>query len=202
MKHFSTRLGRKEPFTYAIILFLLSLIVGGIFAKFTHNLLSIGIDSLSSRYFNTIKNMDIQYMDLFRYIVFSLFKSFFLIWVMSLTIFGLPYLVWVIVSKAFQFGYLTVALTISYGGKGVLLSITYLFPQGILYLPVAFLCVKYCYLLTMEMNHGNATPSLHNIVMLKKYVRLIFILLAVLLIGALIETFIGSYLVRRVLTLF
>ena len=202
MKHFSTRLGNKEPLKYAMILFLLSLILGGIFAKFTQNLLSVGIDSLSSRYFNTIKNMDIQYRDLFQYIVISLLKSFFVIWVMSLTIFGLPYIIWVIVSKAFQFGYLTAALAISYGGKGVLLSISYLLPQGIIYIPVAFLCVKYCYQLTMEMNHGQATPSLHNVVLLKKYLRLILLLLAALLVGAIIETLIGSYLVRKVLTLF
>jgi stage II sporulation protein M len=97
---------------------------------------------------------------------------------------------------------LTTALAISYGGKGVVLSIAYLFPQGIIYLPVAFLSIKYCYQLTMEMNHGQATPSLHNIVMIKKYFKLILILLAALLVGAIFETFIGSYLVRKVLGLF
>jgi stage II sporulation protein M len=202
MKHFGTGLGKKEPITHAIILFLLSLILGCVFAKLTQNLLSVGIDGLSSRYFNTIKNMDIQYKDLFQYIVVSLLRSFFMIWIMSLTILGLPYIIWLIVSKAFQFGYLTTALAIAYGGKGVVLSITYLFPQGIIYLPVAFLSIKYCYQLTMEMNHGQATPSLHNIVMIKKYFKMISILLAALLVGAIFETFIGSYLVRKVLGLF
>jgi stage II sporulation protein M len=202
MKPNGLRLGKKEPVKYAIILFLLSLVLGCVFAKLTQNLLSVGIDSLSSRYFNTIKNMDIQYKDLFQYIVISLLKSFLLIWIMSLTILGLPYIIWAITSKAFQFGYLTTALAISYGGKGVLLSISYLFPQGLLYLPVAFLCVKYCYQLTMEMNYGQATPSLHNVVMLKKYFRLMAILAGALLVGAIMETFIGTYVVRRVLELF
>lgn len=202
MKRFGTGGGKKEPFMYAIFLFFISLILGGIFAKFTHNLLSVGIDSISSRYFNTIKKMDIQYWDLFKYILISLYKSFFILWVMCLTILGLPYIIWAIVSKAFQFGYLFTALTMVYGGKGVLLSIAYLFPQGILYLPVAFFSIKYGYQLTMEMNHGQTNPSLHNIIMLKKYLGIIAVLLAALLVGALVETFIGSYLVRKVLELF
>ena len=202
MKPNGLRLGKKEPLKFAIILFFISLILGCIFAKLTQNLLSVGIDSLSSRYFNTIKKMDIQYKDLFQYIVISLLKNFLLIWVMSLTILGLPYIIWVIISKAFQFGYLTTALAISFGGKGVLLSISYLFPHGLLYLPVAFLCVRYCYQLTLEMNYGQATPSLHNVVLIKKYLPLLGILASILLLGAVIETFLGTYVVRRVLGLF
>lgn len=202
MKQFSSQLRRKEPMKLALVLFFVSLLVGGIYAKITQNLLEVGIDSMSSRYFNTIRNMDIQYWDLFRYILFRCIKSFFFIWVMSLTIFGLPYLGWVIASKAFQTGYLFMALTMTYQWKGVLLFITYLFPHGIIYIPVALCCLRYCYQLTMEMNHGQATPSLHNITLLKKYLKLIIILLLALVVGALIETFLGSFIIRKVLTMF
>ncbi len=192
---------KREPMKTAIILFLLSLLIGGVFAKVSQNLLSIGIAGISSRYFNTIKNMDIQYWDLFRYIFYSCIKSFFLIWIISLTILGLPYLGWLILSNGFQFGYLFTVLTMNYGWKGVLLSISYLLPHGLLYIPIALLCLKYCYQLTMEMNHGQVTPSLHNIILLKKYMKLIIILLAGLTIGAVLETFLGSILIQKVLTL-
>lgn len=202
MNQLGTQMKRKEPMRLALVLFLLSLLIGGIFAKLSQNLLSIGIDSISSRYFNTIKNMDIHYWDLFRYILFSCFKSFFLVWVISLTILGLPYLGWLIISKGFQFGYLLAALVMTYGGKGIVLFLTYLLPHGIIYVPVAFFCMKCCYQLTMEMNHGQATPSLHNIGMIKKYFRVILFMLAALVVGALLETFVSSFFIRKTLMLF
>ena len=201
MNQLGNQLRKKEPLRIAIILFLLSLLIGGVFAKVSQNLLSVGIAGISSRYFNTIKNMDIQYWDLFRYIFFSCMKSFFLIWVISLTILGLPYLAWLIISKGFQFGYLFTVLTMNYGWKGVFLSISYLLPHGLIYIPVALMCLLYCYQLTMEMNHGQVTPSLHNITLLKKYMKLIIMLLGGLVIGAVLETFLGSVLVQKVLTL-
>lgn len=201
MNQLRNQLRKKEPMRTAFVLFLLSLLIGGVFAKISQNLLSVGIAGISSRYFNTIKNMDIQYWDLFRYIFFSCIKSFFTIWVISLTILGTPYLVWLIVSNGFQFGYLFTVLIMNYGWRGVLLSISYLLPHGLIYIPVALLCLKYCYQLTMEMNHGQATPSLHNITLLKKYMNMIIMLLAGLAIGAVMETFLGSIFVQKVLTL-
>lgn len=202
MRQFDIQLRRKEPMKLALVLFLLSLLIGGVYAKITQNLLSIGIDSVSSRYFNTIKNMDIQYWDLFRYISFSCGKSFFFIWVISLTILGIPYLGWLIISKGFQIGYLLTSLVITYHWKGVILYLSYQLPHSLVYVPVALLCLKYCYQLTMEMNHGQVTPSLHNISLLKKYAKLIIMLLLALFVGALMETFLGSFFIRKALSLF
>ena len=51
------------------------------------------------------------------------------------------------------------------------------------------------------MNHGGTAPSLHNITMLKKYYKLIIILIGAIAIGAVLETFIGSFIVRKALSL-
>lgn len=202
MNMYARNLQKKEPLKAAILLLILSLCFGGVYAKISQNLLRVGIESFSSRYFVTIQNMAIDYWDLFQYILWSGMKSFFLIWIFSLTIFGLPYLGWMIVSKGFQLGYLLTALFLNYNFKGVLLFFIYFFPQGLIFLPVSLICLKYCYQLTMEMNHGQATPSLHNITILKKYSRLIIILLIALTIGALMETFFGSFCLRKFLRFF
>lgn len=202
MKLFRTEAGKKEPVVVALVLFLLSAVVGGIYARITQGLLESQIDSINSRYFTTILQMDISYWDLYWHTVVSLMKSFLFVWIFSLTIFGIPYLAIAIGWKGFQVGYLMTGLCLTYEWKGLLLMIVYHFPQMLLYIPAALLCLKGCYSLTNEVNRSGMSAGLHNISLLKKYYKLIIIVVVALLAGALLETFVGTYFVRKALTLF
>ncbi len=53
----------------------------------------------------------------------------------------------------------------------------------------------------MEANH-DTTSGLQNVLLLKKYIKLIIILIVCILIGACMEAFVGSYLVKKTLQLF
>ncbi|ABX42955.1 protein of unknown function DUF95 transmembrane [Lachnoclostridium phytofermentans ISDg] len=187
--------------TIAMVLFFASVILGCIFSKVSQGLLQNSVDSLNSRYFNTIKSMEINYGDFFRYIFTSKLKPFFLFWTLSLTFLGLPYMGWYLLSRGFQVGYLMMTLWMHYGMKGGLLYLTYLFPQELIFVPVVLISIKNCFALYMEANH-ESTAGLQNVLLLKKYIKLIIILIVCILIGACMEAFVGSYLVKKALQLF
>lgn len=201
MKRWSLRLKKREPLTIAMVLFFASVILGCIFSKVSQGLLQNSVDSLNSRYFNTIKSMDINYGDFFRYIFTSKLKPFFLFWTLSLTFLGLPYMGWYLLSRGFQVGYLMMTLWMHYGMKGGLLYLAYLFPQELIFVPVVLISIKNCFALYMEANH-ETTAGLQNVLLLKKYIKLIIILIVCILIGACMEAFVGSYLVKKTLQLF
>lgn len=201
MKRWSLRLKKREPLTIAMVLFFASVILGCIFSKVSQGLLQNSVDSLNSRYFNTIKSMDINYGDFFRYIFTSKLKPFFLFWTLSLTFLGLPYMGWYLLSRGFQVGYLMMTLWMHYGMKGGLLYLAYLFPQELIFVPVVLISIKNCFALYMEANH-ETTAGLQNVLLLKKYIKLIIILIICILIGACMEAFVGSYLVKKTLQLF
>ncbi|HCL01564.1 MAG TPA: hypothetical protein DHW61_03975 [Lachnoclostridium phytofermentans] len=201
MKRWSLRLKKREPLTIAMVLFFASVILGCIFSKVSQGLLQNSVDSLNSRYFNTIKSMEINYGDFFRYIFTSKLKPFFLFWTLSLTFLGLPYMGWYLLSRGFQVGYLMMTLWMHYGMKGGLLYLAYLFPQELIFVPVVLISIKNCFALYMEANH-DTTSGLQNVLLLKKYIKLIIILIVCILIGACMEAFVGSYLVKKTLQLF
>ncbi|WP_312372373.1 stage II sporulation protein M [Lachnoclostridium sp.] len=201
MKRWSLRLKKREPLTIAMVLFFASVILGCIFSKVSQGLLQNSVDSLNSRYFNTIKSMEINYGDFFRYIFTSKLKPFFLFWTLSLTFLGLPYMGWYLLSRGFQVGYLMMTLWMHYGMKGGLLYLAYLFPQELIFVPVVLISIKNCFALYMEANH-DSTSGLQNVLLLKKYIKLIIILIVCILIGACMEAFVGSYLVKKTLQLF
>lgn len=193
---------KQQPLAVAVTLFLVTMLLGAVFAKVTKNLLANGIGGLNSRYFSTIYNMEIHYTDYFKFIVWENIKNYLFIWVFSLTILGIPYFCFIVARAGFLSGYLLSVLITAYQWKGVLLFVTYHFPQDLIYIPVWIITLNYGYRLTMEMNHGQVTPSLHNIGLLKKYSRFILILMLALIVGAVVETFIGSLLVKKVIGLF
>ncbi len=201
MKRWSLRLRKREPLTIAMVLFFASVILGCIFSKVSSGLLLNSVDSLNSRYFSTIKSMEIDYGDFFRYIFTAKLKPFFLFWTLSLTFLGLPYMGWYLLSRGFQVGYLLMTLWMHYGVKGGLLYFAYLFPQELIFVPVVLISIKNCYALYLEANHGTTT-GLQNTLLLKKYIKLIIILIGCILIGTCMEAFVGSYLVKKTLQLF
>lgn len=201
MKRWSLGLKKREPLTIAMVLFFASVILGCVFSRISQGLLLNSVDSLNSRYFSTIKSMEIDYGDFFRYILTAKIKPFFLFWVLSLTFLGLPYMGWYLLSRGFQVGYLMMTLWMHYGIKGGILYFAYLFPQELVFVPVVLISIKNCYALYLEANHGTS-GGLHNVVLLKKYIKLIIILIVCILAGTCLEAFVGSYVVRKTLHLF
>lgn len=193
---------KHQPLVVAIAVFLFMMILGAVFAKVTKNLIVNGIGGLNSRYFSTIYNMEIEYWDYFKYLLWENIKSYTLIWIFSLTILGIPYFCFVVAKAGFLSGYLLSVLLSTYQWKGFLLFLVYHFPQDLIYIPVWIMTLNYGYRLTMEMNHGQVTPSLHNIGLVRKYIRFILILLLALIVGSVLETFAGSLLVKKTLGLF
>lgn len=202
MNKMKFKLQNKEPLAIALVLFVCSFIIGILVSKIGSKLLMDGFDSLNQNYFNRISNMDIAYGDLFQYIIFSNYKKFIIYWLLSITILAVPYMALSIIKQGFQFGFLLSALIMQYKFKGFVLMLVYIFPQGLIYIPIMYYCLKAGYDIAFQIRTSNNGDSLHNISMLRNYRKLIILLTIGILIGAIIETFIGSFLLKKVLTLF
>lgn len=202
MNKIKFKLQNKEPLVVALVLFVCSFIIGILVSKLGSKLLMDGFDNLNQNYFNRITDMDIAYGDLFRYIIFSNYKKFIIFWLLCITILAVPYMGLSIIKQGFQVGFLFSALIMQYHFKGFILMLVYIFPQGLIYIPIMLYCLKTGYDISFQIRTSNNSDGLHNIFILRNYRKLIILLIIGIFIGAIIETFIGSFLLRRVLTLF
>lgn len=201
MNKIRLKLQNKEPLAIALVLFVCSFIFGIIFSRLGSNLLLYEFEYLNEGYFERITNMDIAYGDLFQYILINNYKKFIIFWLLSITILAVPYMALSILKKGFQLGFLISALVMQYNFKGFLLMMVYIFPQGLVYIPVMYYCLKTGYQIVAEIRMNN-TNSLHNIYMLRNYKKLLILLIVGIFIGAVLETFIGSFLLKKMLLLF
>lgn len=192
----------REPMAIALVLFISSMIIGILCSRLGSGFLIDGVDSLSEDYFIIIKQMDIEYGSLFLYTVGTHLKSFFLFFAACITVLGIPYMVYKIISTGFYIGFLLSALCLQYQLKGLLLAAAYVCPQALIYVPVMIGCLKYGYQVAAEISANSEHSIMHCIGILLKNKKLIIILFIGILAGALTETFLGSFLLRKVLVLF
>ena len=98
-------------------------------------------------------------------------------------------------------GFFTSVIFMGYGLKGILLIIGYTIPQIIIYLPVIFLSIKGGYWLCKNL-YFDGIHSKRRLETISKYLVFILILGFLLFIGALLETYVGSFLLKNIVTSF
>lgn len=201
MNKIKLKLQNKEPVAVALVLFVCSFIIGIVTSRLGSKFLLSGFDSLNKEYFERITNMNIKYGDLFQYIITSNLKKFIIFWLLNITILAVPYMAFSIIKKGFQTGFLMSALIMQYNFKGFVLMMVYVFPQGLIYIPVMYYCLKTGYQIAVSIRSSN-TNSLHNIYMLRNYRKMLILLIIGIFVGAIIETFFGSFLLKKTLLLF
>ncbi len=160
-----------------------------------------GIAVLSEEYFAPILVMEFDYLGMFLYSLRKNMKRLVLYWMAQLTVFGLPYTVWVIVYTGAAGGLFAGMMAAEYGGKGILISAAYLLPQAFFYVPAAMISLSWGYRLNRETKNGSKIPAAGRILK-AGYVQALCRAFGLLAVGAAVEAFAGSLLLRKVLELF
>lgn len=184
-----------------IFLFLLGTFLGLVISYLFKGFYWNEIDLLNKDYFNFIKGMDIEYKTLRNYVLWKDFRNFLLIWGLSFTKIGISTLSLLILYYGIQVGFFVSVLFMGYGIKSLLLIIGYTFPQIIVYLPVLIVSFQAGYWLCREL-YFTGIYRKRQMELMAKYILLIIVLGLLLFVGALLETYVGSFFLIRILSLF
>lgn len=202
MKQLKLHLHRFSMVQVAILLLIIGVILGVLFANFFQGSYLEQIQQYQKMIFKDISNKQIDYSGLFTYVLGKNFKEFAFFWLLSLTILGIPYMAYKIVSIGFYIGFFISVTTMQYGFKGILLVLVYAFPHGLLYLPVALLCLYKGFSMCKTI-YNEKRSSLQSILkLLRSQLILLLLLAAILLIASFLEAYVGAYLLKKTLRLF
>lgn len=183
------------------ILFFLGLILGVIAANFLRGYYLTEIQRLDYTYYSILSTKKIDYTGLLQYTLLHNIKEFAVFWILCITILGVPFIIFSIIKKGFEIGFLISSVTVLYGSKGILLFFSYIMPQALIYVPVMFVCLQKGYQLAKLTIYRNKCYTESNKSMIINNLAVIIILLSLLGIGALLETYFGTVLFKRALEL-
>lgn len=202
MKHFKIQLHRLSVLQIAVIILVIGLFSGIVFANVFRENYNEQMQDYENNIFAEITDNDIDYSGFFRYVLAKNFNEFIVFWLLCITILGIPYMAVKVLSFGFYTGFFISAITMQYGLKGLLLVLVYLFPHGLVYLPIAVISLYKGYELCRSIYHDNRVHMGGILSAIKSYLIIIVILAAALLLGSLLEAYVGSFLLKKTLGLF
>lgn len=202
MKRLKFHINQLNNAYLALIILIIGLFIGVLFANVFRTSYSQQLFLYKETVVAQIIGEEINYSGLFTYILRKNIKEYFIFWLLSITILGIPYIIYKIISFGFLTGFFLSVISMEYGTKGIILVLAYIFPHGLLYLPIVILCLYKGFDLCSTI-YRDRRLSIGNISsILKQYFMIILILFIALIIGSFLEAYLGSSLLKKALGLF
>jgi len=202
MRQLKLQLNRLSIVQVSVFLLILGLFLGILCANIFKVNYITQIRDYKTNVFPRIVGNDIDYKGLFLYTLGKNMSSFIIYWLLCITILGIPYIAYKITSFGFFAGFFISALTLEYGMKGLLLVAVYIFPHGLLYLPIWLISLYKGYRLCSFIYRENRANLASILRQLRSNIVLILILAAAMVFASFLEAYPGAYLLKRSLGMF
>lgn len=200
------RLGRfhiqmeKLPF---LQIFLVGISIGILGMSFGRSILLENTGLLDEYTLYNMKYMSVDGRALFYYVLRERLSCVVILVVLATTYLGLFLCVGVAFWYGMAAGAFLAAAVIRYGLKGILFAVVSVFPQYLIYVPVLFHLLLWCETLCRGIYfQKNFRQEKGNILLKSKYIMKLIVLLLLMIIGCILESFINPQLLSGLLKIF
>lgn len=179
------------------ILFIISIIIGSIFANELDKSRIDEYQLLSGYFITKFPNSTYLNIDLFKFIVLKRIKFILAIWVFGFTFFELIINYIVVIFFGFSFGFLFSVGLISTGFSGYLLYLVLLFPQYLIYVPIIIYLIVKSTNFSLSLYGGRLrSRTKANRQLIIEYFLVIIICIIFISVGSVLETYVNPQLVK------
>jgi uncharacterized membrane protein SpoIIM required for sporulation len=150
-----------------------------------------------------MKYMTVDGNYLLGYVFMERFTTIAFLILLSTTYIGIFALCGVVFWYGISAGCFLSALSIRYGIKGILLALVGIFPQYLLYIPALIVLIAWSEQLYRNLHTtASVTPGLESRPLLLRRILTLLIILGVVFVGCLLESYVNPFLVGRFLRVF
>ena len=191
----------KKIFVFLIVLSVIALIFGSVLPIF----LSVDDKKLVSDYLisfvDGVKN-NLDYVFLLKNSLINNCGFMFLIWLLGISIIGVPIVLFLFFSKCFILGFSITSIILNYGFEGVLISLCYVFPHHIINILTLILITNYSLIFSLKLIFLIIKKHDFNIsIAFNKYFKIFMLGLFLMVMCSLYETFVNPIVLQFVFNL-
>ncbi len=190
-------LAQKKQYLFLITIMALGILAGILFVFFISSEdKTLLLDNLN-HFFTSIKENKLNYTDSLINSISSNILSIILIWLLGISVIGIPFILGFMIFKGFVLGFSISSILVNYGFKGILVAISYIFPHHIIYLIMWLLLGFYalsfsCKLFKLLFLKKNVNLKEH----FRKYLKILVLCLLVSCILSLFEVYVTPSLIN------
>lgn len=141
----------KKIFFFLSILLIIGIISGTIFSIVITDTDSKLVTDYLANYLDSIKNNSINLFDSFFSSSLSSIMISIIIFLLGLSVIGIPIIFIIFFYKSFIFGFTIGSILINYKVKGILLSIIYMLPHHVINILVLIVFIIYAYIISLSL---------------------------------------------------
>jgi len=190
----------KKYVLFSLILVILGIITGSIFIVILNSTDKNLVIEYISNFINNIKNGSVNNIDVLKNTLITNYIIIFILIIIGFTCFLFPINILILFYKAFIIGFSLASFILTYGIKGILLSIIYVFPH--LIINILIFCLLTAFTLKISINMIKYIIKKKDVNMrsyFNKYFSLIILSIIIITITALYEAYILSYLIKFII---
>lgn len=192
----------KKVFIFLLILFIVALVAGSIFSVTLNDNDTALVNTYLDNYINSINDNTINFKDTFINSISSNLIITIIIWLLGISVIGLPIIIFLFFYKCFVMGFAISSILIKYKVKGLLLSIFYIFPHHIINILLTMVLISYAFIISIKIIGAvikRKEMSFKDITY--KYLVILGLICLVLVFSSLYEAFIVPKLIKLIMPL-
>lgn len=189
------KISKNKLLLFLIIITIISILLGIFFIAVISNDNQDLVKSTINSYFLDINENKIQYFkNLMSILTSNLFLILF-IWIMGISIIGIIISLILLIYKSFLIGFSFTSILYTYGFKGLISGIIYIFPE-IINLFIVFILTYYSISFSILLFNYLFKKKEYNRIFVRRYLKLLVISSLIIIFSTLISTFVIPNLLR------
>ena len=187
----------KRLYLFLLLVFIIGVVFGSIFITILDEPDKNSVISQIASFFDQIKANKIDYLGVLKNSVTSNLLYIAFIWILGISIIGIPIIIIMLFLKGFMIGFSIAAIIAKYKIIGILGSFTYIFPHIILSVLVIFMMSYYALKLSFSLLKAVIErKSINFSEIINRYSLVMLMSVIIMVVASLIETFISPYIMK------
>jgi len=187
----------KRLYLFLLLIFIIGVLFGSIFITILDEQDKSTVLSQIATFFNQIKSNKIDYLGVLRNSITSNLLYIGFIWLLGISIIGIPVIVIMMFLKGFMIGFSIAAIVAKYKIIGILGSLTYIFPHIILSAIVIFVISYYALRLSFSLLRAVIERKIINFgEVISRYSFVLLTSAILMVVASLLETFVSPYIIK------
>ena len=191
----------KKILLFLLILLIIGITVGSIFVTILNQSDKSLVNEHLNDFLNSVEGNKLDFSLALKNNLVSNILYVLIIWVLGISVIGLPIIIFMFFSKTFILGFSVGAIISTFKTKGILFSLIYTFPGQVISLLFLILLVMYSMSFSFKMIYLIfKKKTLDFKIVMNKYFKVLLVVLIAIILMSLYDTYLMPRLVKSVIT--
>ena len=191
----------KKILLFLLILLIIGITVGSIFVTILNQSDKSLVNEHLNDFLNSVEGNKLDFSLVLKNNLVSNILCVLIIWLLGISVIGLPIIIFMFFSKTFILGFSVGAIISTFKTKGILFSLIYTFPGQVISLLFLILLVMYSMSFSFKMIYLIfKKKTLDFKIVMNKYFKVLLVVLIAIILMSLYDTYLMPRLVKSVIT--